>query len=324
MKFGTFSKLLNENKQNLGHNLLIEKLDEISYKLKIAEALYFIYHGDYGSADSLFNEILKDHGENPILLDLQARSFAQQGRLTEAESLWKKALLLEPQNIQYQSALKRIYEIQKRAERLSSYFYIFGKFVVGVFLIILILVFSNIFNNMVDSSSRLKIIQEKENSLLESLNNLQNYEKNNLVNEISHLPLNMKLNVRGINTNFDGKDLIVTFKNGLFDIGTNLKPEAIKILSELGTYLEPYSGRIYIHIYGCTDNIPMPSKQKYSDNTALGQARAIKVFEIFRKTTRLPPDRILIGTFGEYLPPFSNDTPESRAKNRTVIIKISH
>jgi len=110
----------------------------------------------------------------------------------------------------------------------------------------------------------------------------------------------------------------------LFDEGSKLKPEAKEILTELGTCLEPYATRIYIIIYGCTDNIPMPEKQKYSDNIALGKARASSVFEHFRETTNLPSDKILIGSYGEYLAPFSNDTPEGQERNRTVVIYISN
>lgn len=324
MKYEPFLNSKNESEQYSEVNLLTTKLDEFLLQLKISEALTFAHKGKFSSADQLFSEIIRDHGENPILLDMQARSFAQQGRISEAESLWKKALLFDPDNMQYQNALRRIYDIQKRSGNLSYYFHLLSSFTIIIISIIVIILLTSFVKNAVKSFSNIKNAQEKQTVILERLDNFQHSVQDYKTSASNNIPPIIEINIAGINTKSEGNNLIVTFEKGLFDEGAKLKPEAKNILTEFGTYLEPYASRIYINIYGCTDNIPMPEKQIYSDNIALGKARASKVFELFRETTNLPSDKILIGSYGEYLPPFSNNTPEGREKNRTVVIRIAH
>jgi len=323
MKYEPFLKRDDESKQYSEVDAVSSKLDEFLLQLKISEALTYAHKGSYNLADSLLSEIIKDHSENPIFLDMQARSFAQQGRINDAESLWKKALLFDPENIQCQNALKRIYEIQKRSGNLSFYFHSLSRLAIIIFSIIVIILLTSLVKNVVVSLSNLKNTQKTQAVILESLNNfkdsVQNYKRST-----PNTPPNIEINISGINTKFEGDNLIVTFEKGLFDKGAELKPEVKNILTEFGTHLEPYASRIYIIIYGCTDDIPMLKDQKYSDNIALGKARASKVFEHFRETTNLPSDKLLIGSYGEYLPPFSNDTPEGRERNRTVVIRIAH
>src|SRR5690606_22078462 len=59
------------------------------------------------------SDLLKSNGEIPILLDLQAKIYAQQGKFNEAEFLWKKCIVAEPDNNQFVAALNRIHKIQR-------------------------------------------------------------------------------------------------------------------------------------------------------------------------------------------------------------------
>jgi len=107
----------------------------------------------------------------------------------------------------------------------------------------------------------------------------------------------------------------------LFDSGSvELKENALPILDKVGTILERYSSGI-IEIEGHTDNVPM-SGAKYSNNDELSNGRALSVFNYVIENTNLDPADIKHAGRGEYVPIADNSTPEGRAKNRRVEIRI--
>ena len=109
----------------------------------------------------------------------------------------------------------------------------------------------------------------------------------------------------------------------LFDSGSNqLKEEAMPIMSKLGLILERYAESV-IEIEGHTDNVPI-SSARYANNNELSSARALSVFDYFAGETNLNPAMIKHSGRGEYVPIADNSTPEGRAKNRRVEIKIYH
>lgn len=109
----------------------------------------------------------------------------------------------------------------------------------------------------------------------------------------------------------------------LFDSGSNqLKEEAKPIMEKLGLILERYAESV-IEIEGHTDNVPI-SSARYANNNELSSARALSVFDYFVETTSLDPAMIKHSGRGEYVPIADNATPEGRAKNRRVEIKIYH
>ena len=64
------------------------------------------------------------------------------------------------------------------------------------------------------------------------------------------------------------------------------------------------------------------SGTKYSNNDELSDGRALSVFNYLVSTTSLDPANIKHSGRGEYVPIADNATPEGRAKNRRVEIKI--
>ena len=107
----------------------------------------------------------------------------------------------------------------------------------------------------------------------------------------------------------------------LFDSGsTQLKEEALPILNQVGIILQQYSTGT-IEIEGHTDNVPM-SGSKYSNNDELSNGRALSVFYYLEENTTLNPANIKHSGMGEYVPVADNPTPEGRAQNRRVEIRI--
>lgn len=107
----------------------------------------------------------------------------------------------------------------------------------------------------------------------------------------------------------------------LFDSGsTELKEDALPILNQVGIILQQYSAST-IEIEGHTDNVPM-SGSKYSNNDELSSGRALSVFYYLKENTMLDPTNIKHSGRGEYIPIADNSTPEGRAQNRRVEIRI--
>ena len=107
----------------------------------------------------------------------------------------------------------------------------------------------------------------------------------------------------------------------LFDSGSvELRQEALPVLDKVGVILDRYSSSV-IEIEGHTDNVPM-SGSKYSNNDELSSGRALSVFNYFVENTTLEPSMLKHAGRGEYVPIADNSTPEGRAKNRRVEIRI--
>lgn len=107
----------------------------------------------------------------------------------------------------------------------------------------------------------------------------------------------------------------------LFDSASaELRDEAYLLVNKLGKILVTYDNNI-IEVEGHTDNVPIHSS-KYEDNNVLSMYRALAVANYLRDTTTLDPAYIKSSGRGEYVPIADNATPEGRARNRRVEIKI--
>lgn len=109
----------------------------------------------------------------------------------------------------------------------------------------------------------------------------------------------------------------------LFDSGSaEIKEEAKPLMDKVGQLLTRYA-QSTIEIEGHTDNVPIHNA-RFANNNELSSFRALSVFDYFMETTFLDPAMIKHSGRGEYLPVADNATPEGRARNRRVEIKIYH
>lgn len=127
-----------------------------------------------------------------------------------------------------------------------------------------------------------------------------------------------------IDVDFTSQYVSLTLNGALlFDSGSaELKEEAKPLMDKVGQLLARYA-QSTIEIEGHTDNVPIHNA-KYGDNNELSSFRALSVFNYFMETTFLDPATIKHSGRGEYLPVADNATPEGRAQNRRVEIKIYH
>jgi chemotaxis protein MotB len=76
-----------------------------------------------------------------------------------------------------------------------------------------------------------------------------------------------------------------------------------------------------IEVRGHTDNVPIVAGAAFRSNWELAAARAATVVELFEEN-RIDPARMAVLSFGEHAPIASNDTPEGRAQNRRIEIRL--
>lgn len=162
---------------------------------------------------------------------------------------------------------------------------------------------------------------EEENELKEEYKQNALEESENMAENIEDLAsqygiqdeVEVEFNAEYVMLNLNG-----TF---LFDSGkADLKTEARPLIEKIGRILQSYDRHI-IEVEGHTDNVPM-SSGKYKDNNVLSMFRALTVADYIREVTTLNPAYIKSSGRGEYVPIADNGTPEGRARNRRVEIKI--
>ncbi len=116
-----------------------------------------------------------------------------------------------------------------------------------------------------------------------------------------------------------GASLVVTPRQGLFGPG-GVAPLAgsLEPLASLKSALEDAAQAVDVRVEGATDDRPVRPGGAVSDNAELGILRAASVYALLGGGSG---PRWSLGVAAES--PFPNDTPESRAKNRTVQIVVT-
>ena len=125
-----------------------------------------------------------------------------------------------------------------------------------------------------------------------------------------------------IQLDFTSQYVQLTLKGAiLFDSGSaSLKADAMPIVEKVALILERYAEH-EIEIEGHTDNVPIHTS-KFANNNELSSSRALSMFDYLVEHTTLQPMQIKHSGRGEYMPIADNSTPEGRAKNRRIEIKI--
>jgi chemotaxis protein MotB len=135
--------------------------------------------------------------------------------------------------------------------------------------------------------------------------------------EIKKLDLEDDVSVRTVD-----KEVIITM-----EAKVTFKPGQADILSSLTPMLENIAHVIQRHplflvdIEGHTDDVPIRTSL-YPSNWELSAARAMSVLKYFINDHGINPSRLSIKGYADQRPMVSNDTPENRAQNRRVEIRL--
>ena len=78
-----------------------------------------------------------------------------------------------------------------------------------------------------------------------------------------------------------------------------------------------------LQVDGHTDNVPIIEGARFADNWALSQARALSVVRYLTEVLGFPAERLSANGYGEFQPVNPADTPEARAQNRRIELKLT-
>ena len=171
-----------------------------------------------------------------------------------------------------------------------------------------------------------EMIQEAQEAAAESA--MENYEQEQL-NESEEMAENIEALATQygiqdqIEVDFNGQYVRITLNGALlFESGSaELTSEAMPLIENISKMLNVYTSNI-IDVEGYTDNVPINSA-KYESNDVLSMYRALYVANHIREfATAVDPANVVSTGRGAYNPIADNSTPEGRARNRRVEIKI--
>jgi tetratricopeptide (TPR) repeat protein len=113
-----------------------DRIDALVGQAMLSQAAALARRGEYAAAANLLNQLVGQHNEGAAALDLLARIHAQQGRLSEAETFWRRALEIEPNNQSYLAGLNRIARIRSRPTWANAVSPIVSIFTVAIMLVL--------------------------------------------------------------------------------------------------------------------------------------------------------------------------------------------
>ena len=96
----------------------------------------------------------------------------------------------------------------------------------------------------------------------------------------------------------------------------------VRILDQVAAQIPPEIDWI-IRVDGHTDNTPLSGQGEFKDNWQLSQARALSVVRFMQDDLGFPPERMAATGFGEYRPVAPGNSPEARAQNRRIELKLT-
>jgi chemotaxis protein MotB len=228
------------------------------------------------------------------------------------------------------SAQKRLAELEKEHEQLSSYY-----------------------KSLLTSSGKLnRDMASQQEQLLAIQNNLEQTRKLNdslsvslaerekKVKELEQVLANkdkavqeLRAKISNALLNFKENDISVKVKNGkvyvslaeqlLFKSGSiDVDAKGVSALQQLARAIKDQRD-INIMVEGHTDNVPISKKSQYmSDNWDLSVMRATSITKILTKAG-VTPRQITASGRGEYSPLTGNDTDANKQKNRRTEIIIT-
>ena len=125
-------------------------------------------------------------------------------------------------------------------------------------------------------------------------------------------------------------DRFVFSSEVLFTPGAaDLAPEGEAQIAEVVAILNDVSDKIppgidwIIRVDGHTDNVPLSGTGEFTDNWQLSQARALSVVRYMQDSLGFAPQRLAATGFGEYQPVAAGDSPQARAQNRRIELKLT-
>ena len=117
----------------------------------------------------------------------------------------------------------------------------------------------------------------------------------------------------------------VLFAPGETDLSDAGRSQVARVATTLRNVIDEIPDGIdwVLRVDGHTDDVPVRPNARCADNWELSQARALSVVRYLIDAQGLPPARLAANGFGEFQPVNAADTPEARAQNRRIELKLT-
>jgi len=125
------------------------------------------------------------------------------------------------------------------------------------------------------------------------------------------------LRIDGLSTEAKRDHLVIRFNEGAFSSLTNISTAAAAQIKTLAGQLRPDLANYRFVVEGHTDNIPMRPTGTFANNAALAAARAETAVDLLKSE-----GASAIAAASPGPPPYPNDTPDNRRRNRTLVIRL--
>ena len=187
-------------------------------------------------------------------------------------------------------------------------------------------------NQLNDYYNNMGMNQDENDEINEdTIKKYDEYVKNEMLNDSEEIAdkLEDQLSGSGLGNKGDieldvNAQYVTMTLNGalLFGSGSaDIRSDAAEFMDKLGEVLKNYD-EYNIQIIGHTDTVPMAPNSKFADNWELSQGRAYTVLKYLIDEKGMNAQTMSCMGRGEYEPIATNDTPEGRASNRRVEIRI--
>ena len=167
-----------------------------------------------------------------------------------------------------------------------------------------------------------KRLEEENNKLTNQAEELANYKSEFFGRLRTVLMGQERVRIVGDRFIFSSE---VLFSAGRSDLSKEGKSEISNVTEILSSIMKNIPENIdwVIRVDGHTDNTPLSGVGEFKDNWELSQARALSVVKYMIKELNFSGSRLAANGFGEYQPISLEDTPEARALNRRIEIKLT-
>ena len=173
-----------------------------------------------------------------------------------------------------------------------------------------------------EKEQRLKLEEEARERAEEEVRDLARY-RSEFFGRISEILSGREgVQVVGDRFVFQSEVLFAPGEASLSDAGREQVAGVAQMLSDISDEIPPEIDWI-IRVDGHTDDTPLSGSGRYRDNWELSQARALAVVRYMIDDLNFPNNRLAATGFADTRPVSNGDTPESRAQNRRIELKLT-
>jgi outer membrane protein OmpA-like peptidoglycan-associated protein len=309
----------------------------------------FIQKGSFDDAAKLLGEM----DETPIVLDLQARLHVQRGMLKAAQALWEKVLQVDPENKSAKDSLRCLSSswlskaVAGRCLQITGVAVLSFLAGLGVLFVLgilpettqgseakdLIFTRSDIPHSIAEERvPEVPVVAEVLTQLSSDVKPPESEELLSLnsttdsVLESPEIPLMPvpAIDIEGVKVSASDNQVSMIFDEGIFRFRCEFSESGVVALQHVAKALSETTRIKEVLVEGHTDNDPVPVGGPYRSNYELGFDRATAVAKWLRSNGALPEGVIRASSGGSEKSPFSNDTYDSRLRNRTVVLHVKY